>query len=135
MTIGVGIDVVHLPDFEAQLADANSIFLKGTFTPGERAQSQARPGGKPARHLAARYAAKEAFIKAWSGSRWGRPPLIATADLSEIEVLSDRWGRPRLKLHGALAAAVGSETAAHVSLSHDGDTATAMVVLERITGA
>lgn len=131
-TLGVGVDTVHVPAFRDQLADPASSFVRGTFTEAERACAAARPGGDTARHLAARFAAKEAFIKAWSGARWGQAPQMDRADLRQIEVVSDPWGRPSLVLHGAVADAVARLGAVrvHVSLSHDGDQAIALVQLE-----
>lgn len=132
MILAVGVDTVHLPSFRDQLADPASTFVIGTFTAAERACSDARPSGDAARHLAARFAAKEAFLKAWDGAYWGREPVMAAVELTDIEVVSDPWGRPSLQLHGEVARAVAKlgEVRAHVSLSHDGDSAVAMVTLE-----
>lgn len=130
MILGTGIDIVHLPSFRDQLADPASKFIAATFTAGERAAAEARPDKNAARHLAVRFAAKEAFIKAWAGARWGKPPVIEQPDLLDIEVVSDAWERPRLVLHGAIAAALRVPITLHVSLSHDGDHATAIVILE-----
>lgn len=136
-TLGVGVDTVHVPGFRDQLADPASGFVRGTFTEAERACAAARPSDDAARHLAARFAAKEAFVKAWSGARWGQVPQMERADLREIEVVSDPWGRPSLALHGAVADAVARLGAvrAHVSLSHDGDQAIAFVQLEAVAPA
>ena len=91
-----------------------------------------------AQRLAARFAAKEAFVKAWSGARAGRDPALDTVDLREIEVVDDGHGRPALRLHGTVAAAleqlaselgVAAPLRTHVSLSHDPPTAAAVVVL------
>lgn len=128
MIAGVGIDTVALSGFRAQLADAASAFVDGTFTAAELADARLRPDADPARHLAARFAAKEAFLKAWSATAWGQEPQLARADLREIEVVSDAWGRPRLRLRGQIAR-LCQRFQAHVSLSHDGDLATAIVVL------
>ena len=84
-------------------------------------------------HLAARYAAKEACIKALSQALAPAPLPKALTDLREIEVVTDADGRPSLVLTGrvqALAAQAGVQ-ALHVSLSHEGGLATAMVVAER----
>lgn len=138
MIAGVGIDLVDVAAFASQLTDPASVFAERTFTPAERADADARPGARPARHLAARFAAKEAFVKAWSASRRGQPPALATLDLRDIEVVCDRHGRPALALHGAVAAALhgnGEAFACHVSLSHDGTHATAVVVLDHAPGA
>ncbi|MCB9547773.1 MAG: holo-ACP synthase [Myxococcales bacterium] len=132
MILGMGIDVVDLGGFRAQLADVASAFVAGTFTPGERDAAASRASGDPARHLAVRFAAKEAFLKALSGPRFGAPPRQRRLDLREIEVISDAWGRPALRLHGAARALLdeGGAWQAHVSLSHDGPFAVACVVLE-----
>jgi holo-[acyl-carrier protein] synthase len=121
----IGVDLVDVPGFADQLADRASGFVDGTFTPLEQRTAQG-----DASRLAARFAAKEAFVKAWSGSRRGLPPLLAAVDLREIEVVDDGYGRPGLRLHGAIKAAVG-ERRTHLSLSHDGPSAIAVVILDR----
>lgn len=89
-----------------------------------------------ARHLAGRWAVKEAVVKAWSAALYGQPPPIAPDLLRwiEIETVCDAWGRPAVRLGGQVAqqvaASVGESAAWHVSLSHDGDAAVAFVVLE-----
>lgn len=131
MIAGIGVDLVDLPGFRRQLADPASRFVEGVFTIGERTYAQNHVSGDPARHLAARFAAKEAFIKAWSGGFFGAPPRLDRVDLRHIEVITDAWGRPALRLDPAFAARVGP-LRMHVSLSHDGDCAIAQVVLESI---
>lgn len=129
--LGVGIDVVDVAGFRAQLADPASGFAEATFTAGERRDAE-RPAGDRAERLAARFAAKEAFVKAWAGARYGRPPALATVDLREIEVVLDGWGRPGLRLHGVVRDAVAElapAVDARLSLSHDGGVATAVVML------
>jgi len=128
--VGLGIDVVDISGFREQISDPASTFVHGTFTAAEIADASGRPGGEPARHLAARWAAKEAWIKAWSSSRFGEPPLMSQVDMREIEVRTDAWCRPKLCVHGAVAQAAGN-LVARVSLSHDGGYAAAVVVLER----
>lgn len=130
MIRGLGLDVVDLVSFRAQLDTPGTHFEEQSFTLAERRECRLRPDEDAARHLAARYAAKEAWIKAWSGSRWGQRPVAGGVNLQEIELQSDAWGRPAIRLHGALAALVGEGTTWHVSLSHDGDTVAAVVVGE-----
>ena len=130
MIRGLGLDVVDLAAFRAQLDLPGSVFEEQTFTRAERRECRLRPDEDPVRHLAARYAAKEAWIKAWSGSRWGERPLAGSVNLAEIELLSDAWGRPAIQLHGLLAGMVGEGTHWHVSVSHDGDVVAAVVVGE-----
>ena len=59
---------------------------------------------------------------------------LDSADLSEVEVVNDTYGRPSLRVCGQLAVLVqgqlGSDWITHVSLTHDGPTAAAVVVLE-----
>ena len=132
MIVGVGLDIVDIGAFEAQLEDSASTFVDGTFTGDERRTASARPSGRPGLHLAARFAAKEAFIKAWSSANRGKTPMLASPDLREIEVINDNFGRPALTLHGLVAEAFSKmgDTVAHLSLSHDGNVAAAVVVLE-----
>lgn len=129
MIRGLGMDLVEVGPFRAQLEQPGSTFTEGTFTPGEVREASARPDRDPARHLAARFAAKEAFVKAWSGASFGRTPQMVGVDLREIEVVSDGYGRPSVVLHGELAARAG-ELKVWVSLSHEGSVAAAVVVLE-----
>ncbi len=130
--LGIGVDLVHVPSFAEQLALPGSRFAD-VFTPGERrdaADGATRHAGGPARHLAARWAAKEALVKAWSASLFGSPPLMGDEALGQVEVVRDAWDRPRLRLHADVARHLaGLET--HLSLSHDGDHAVAYVVLTR----
>jgi holo-[acyl-carrier protein] synthase len=82
-----------------------------------------------ARHLAARWAAKEAVIKAWSGSRFAQRPMLPEGIHRDIEVVTDMWGRPKVRLTGAIAEHLVDVTI-HVSLTHEGDTAAAVAILE-----
>jgi phosphopantetheine--protein transferase-like protein len=136
-TLAVGLDIVTTTSFAEQLADAASGFVDATFTAREQRDARGTEALRVQR-LAARYAAKEAFVKAWSAARAGYPPQLASVDLREIELVGDGHGRPALQLHGAVAAALHELAAelgvqpplkAHVSLSHDPPTAAAVVVL------
>jgi holo-[acyl-carrier protein] synthase len=136
-TLAVGLDIVTTTTFAEQLADPASGFVDATFTAGEQRAARGADALRVQR-LAARFAAKEAFVKAWSGARAGRPPAHDTVDLLEIEVVDDGHGRPALALHGAVAAAleqladelgVEGPLRPHLSLSHDPPTAAAVVIL------
>jgi holo-[acyl-carrier protein] synthase len=132
--LGLGLDLVAVPGFRAQLADPATTFREGTFTARERADAERRASGDPSLHLAVRFAAKEAFLKAWSSAAFGRAPTLPHVDLREIEIVSDPYGRPALVLHGAVAAGVAAhgEVRIHVSLTHDEPTCGAVVVLESL---
>jgi len=127
----VGLDLVGVESFAEQLGSVGSAFAERTFTVGELRAAGGHSGA--AQHLAGRYAAKEAFVKAFSGARPGRAPAIPDMDWRQVEVVPDAWGRPTLVLHGELAAAVAAtlgEVAVHVSITHEPTTAAAVVILE-----
>lgn len=134
MILGLGIDLVHVDTFSEQLEDAASHFASATFTAAELAYANAAPSGKPARHLAVRYAAKEAAVKALDVACARAGLEVPTLSLQAIEVALDDRGRPRLELHGpaaALATRLGADRT-WVSLSHDGPSAVATVLMERL---
>ena len=127
----IGIDLVSIESFAEQLGSVGSAFAAGTFTESELRSVTGSAG--EAQHLASRFAAKEAFVKAFSGARPGQAPVIPDMDWREVEVITDGWGRPMLTLHGDLAAAVRSslgEVVIHVSITHEPSMAGAVVVIE-----
>jgi holo-[acyl-carrier protein] synthase len=126
--VGIGVDLVHVPTFGDQLDQPGTTF-PAAFLPGERSDVRSHPSGT-ARHFAARWAAKEAVIKAWSASIHGEPPVMDEHVHHLIEVVADAWGRPRIRLHGEVAKWLHGHQI-EVSLSHDGDYAIAYVVLSR----
>lgn len=115
MIIGIGVDVVQVSRFAAQLERAPGLRQR-LFTPEERKLNL--------RSLAARFAAKEAVAKA----------LGAPAGMSwqHCEIVTDGAGAPTVQLRGTVAAAAEARGVNrwHLSLSHDGDIATGMVVAE-----
>jgi phosphopantethiene--protein transferase domain len=113
--VGVGVDLVDIPRFERSLARTPRL-IERLFAPAER---RLKPHS-----LAARYAAKEALIKALGGSEG--------VHWAEIEVASEPSGRPVFALSGETAATVRARgiSALHLSLSHDAGLATAYVVAE-----
>jgi holo-[acyl-carrier protein] synthase len=125
--LGVGMDVVDVVRFRRTLDRLGDPFVRRIFTEAEAAYADRSPRRR-AERLGARFAAKEAFGKAMGlgmtqSTRW-----------REIEVEHDPRGRPVLCLHGdtRTAAADRGVTHMHLSLSHDGDVAAAVVVLEAI---
>ncbi|WJY67464.1 holo-ACP synthase AcpS [Corynebacterium auris] len=122
----VGTDIVHIPGCAEQLATPGSRF-SAVFSERELRACAAKPNR--AASLAARWAAKEAYIKAWSQSLYGSPPPVAAdaVDFAEIEVVPDAFGRVAIVLRGALAR-VGPPVVS-LSLSHDGDYAVAVCVV------
>ncbi|SIS13179.1 holo-ACP synthase AcpS [Williamsia sterculiae] len=125
--VGVGIDVVSVPEFAEQLRQPGTTFAD-RFTVGER-RDAASGTDEDARHLAARWAAKEAVIKAWSVSRFARSPVLPLIRHSDIEVVTDAWGRPAIRLGGEIGGHLRDATV-HISLTHDGPVAAAVAILE-----
>jgi holo-[acyl-carrier protein] synthase len=124
--IGIGIDVVPVSRVEEMLARHGDRLMERLFTPREVARARDLAANAPL-HLAGRLAAKEAAYKALSA---GGADLGIRWQHLEVERLED--GRPLLVLHGPAQArfdALGA-TRAHISLSHDGGIAAAVVVLE-----
>ncbi len=121
MVVGVGTDLVDLDRFR-QAAERTPGILTRYFTEGERAYAERR--NDPTERYAARFAAKEAVMKALGVG-------LGACALVEIEVVRDEdSGAPDLVLHGK-AAALAEErgvTAWHLSLSHTDTAAHAMVI-------
>ena len=90
---GCGVDVVELPRFKRALSRGGKAFLRRVFTEQEQAYARARRR-TTLLHLAGRFAAKEAVMKAVSQLDPHR--VLA---MNQIEVCNDRWGRPRIVLH------------------------------------
>lgn len=137
--IGIGVDLVDVPSFARQLDVSGTAFADGTFTRLELADGVDAARSAPAdpdaraRRLAGRFAAKEAFTKAWASARRGVPPALPDVPWREIEVRCDPWGRPSFALHGSVASAVAAsigDVEVSLSISHDGDSAVAMVVMD-----
>ncbi|MBN4925844.1 holo-ACP synthase [Hoyosella rhizosphaerae] len=124
---GIGFDLVSISQFAAQLARPGTLMHRH-FTPSER-RACAHAVDGPDRQYATRWAAKEALIKAWSVSRFGRPQLMSSVDYQDIELITDNWGRPSLQVHGAIREYL-SDATIHVSLTHEGDMAGAFVIVE-----
>ena len=133
----IGTDLVHVPVFGEQLRAPGTRFAQQVFAPSELLVARRRGLEDAAyeRHLAGRWAAKEALVKAWSQAIFGmQPPLDRDSlDWREIEVVPDAWGRISLRVTGragaAFAAQFGDEPVTSASISHDGDYAIAVVQL------
>lgn len=115
MIIGIGVDVVDVPRFERQLERTPGLRDR-LFVASERALNT--------RSLAARFAAKEAVAKAL-----GAP---AGMNWQDCWIGVDTNGSPIVEVSGTVLAVAEARGVNrwHLSLSHDGDVATAMVVAE-----
>ena len=115
MIIGIGIDILEVGRIQ-KVAERNARFLDRVFTEKEILYSH--PKRNNYQHLAARFAAKEAFFKA-IGKR------IAWTD---VEVVNEPSGQPRLVVH---AKEDFGFTRCHLSLSQLAEHALAVVILEK----
>lgn len=113
--VGVGIDVCEIARFE-QSCRRTPALVEKLFVEAERS--------KPVSSLAARFAAKEALAKAL-----GAPRGMSWHD---AEVVSEETGRPRFVIRGTVLAEAErlGVRSVHLSLTHDGGIASAVVVLE-----
>ncbi|MFN7162034.1 MAG: holo-ACP synthase [Fimbriimonadales bacterium] len=96
MILGVGVDLVELERI-AQACARHPRFVERILTPAERDYCLARRSN-PTPHIAGRWCAKEAVMKAVGHPlRW-----------QEVEILPDAHGKPVVHLHGSSAHAVGT---------------------------
>lgn len=125
MIIAIGIDMVDIARIERLIASKGDHALRKLFTDAERSYATSRP--RPALHLAARVAAKEAAYKALRGTHEAR-----AIGWREMEVTLAADGSPSLLLHGGAArrAIELGVTRVHLSLTHTAGSAAAVAVLE-----
>jgi holo-[acyl-carrier protein] synthase len=122
--IGIGVDLVECARIEHSLERFGERFLHRVFTPGEIEYSQSMKF--PARHLAARFAAKEAVSKAF-GTGIGK-----SMGWKDIDVRRKESGEPYLVLEGGAKKLADERKVSKVliTLSHTEHHAMAVVVLE-----
>lgn len=124
MIFGAGTDIIEVQRVEDKLLRTGGLKDR-LYTAREIAYCESKH--RPALHFAARFAAKEAFLKAmgtgWSGGH----------KFSEIEVVNNALGKPELFVHGKVKEFCEAHgiTAMEVSLTHIKDVASAVVVLEK----
>lgn len=124
MIVGIGVDIAEVARLERAIARHPERMIQRVFT--EREQRECRDRHRPAMHYAARFAAKEAFLKAVGlglrdGMRW-----------RDVGVVHAPTGKPSLELQGRAAERMHELGAEHalVSLTHTAEHACAVVVLE-----
>jgi len=123
MILSVGIDLMSIPRLKAALKRHPRLKVR-VFTVAERKACDRK--ASPAGSYAVRFAAKEAAMKAL-GTGWGQG-----VGWQDVEVVGGLGRPPGLAFHGAAAdrfKAMGG-TKAHVSLTHERETAAAVVILE-----
>ncbi|HNV45551.1 MAG TPA: holo-ACP synthase [Spirochaetota bacterium] len=120
MILGIGTDIVSIERIAELRRRHADRFVRRILS---EAEVSIMPGAGADAFLAGRFAAKEAFVKA-IGGRAG----IAFAD---IAILNDDAGKPALVASGRIAAALPDGAArTHVSISHEREFATAVVIIE-----
>jgi holo-[acyl-carrier protein] synthase len=125
MIVGIGTDLAEVARIRNSVDQFQERFVNRVFTEAERAYAFSKANF--AERLAARFAAKEAGMKAigtgWrQGVRW-----------KDFEIVNEGSGKPLLRLHGAarrIADQLGA-TNISVSLTHTRELAFAVVILER----
>lgn len=124
MIIGVGIDMVEVERMEEKVATSTG-FKEKVFSKAEIEFCESKK--EKAQHYAARFAAKEAFLKATGKG------LLLGYDLSDIEVTSDESGKPEIALHGSFAAHAKEHkwNKIHLSITHVKSIASAVVIIEQ----
>jgi holo-[acyl-carrier protein] synthase len=126
MIYGIGTDIVDISRFQRYVDDNNAALLRRIFTEQER--SACGVNRNSASRYAARFAAKEAFLKALgTGLRDG-------LSWQDMEVVNNEQGKPDLHLTGRALELYNEKNINRVflSLSHDAGCAIALVVLEKI---
>ena len=122
MIVGIGVDVVEVTRFERAVLRTPAL-LSRLFAESEQIQDGRR---LPLRSLAARFAAKEALIKALGDSKG-----VAWHDMP---VVSDGERNPSFQLHGGVQRIADARgiTSVHLSMSHDAGVAIAYVIAEAL---
>ncbi len=127
--LGVGVDIVDIERFTRALERTPALRQRlfgpvDTQPQGLEAQDLAAQD-LAGQSLAARFAAKEATLKALGGN-------ISGFSWHDIQVTGERGQQPKLVLSGGVAkrAALSGVTSTHLSMSHDGGMAIAFVVVD-----
>ena len=123
MIAGLGIDLTSTARLAEKLK--NRAFVEKIFSTKEITYCES--AAKKEQHYAVRFAAKEAFLKATSRG------LAESFDLKDIEILKNDSEQPMIHLHGDFEKLKTKEgwQSIHVSLSHEGDSAIAIVIIEK----
>jgi holo-[acyl-carrier protein] synthase len=122
MIEGIGVDIIEVDRMKETVEEYGEAFLQKVFTPAELEYSRSK---KDIHHrLAARFAAKEAFSKAfatgWSGPfRW-----------RDVEVSNDPLGKPMITVRGEMKKKL-EQSQVMLSISHSERTVVAVVLIEK----
>jgi holo-[acyl-carrier protein] synthase len=122
--LGVGVDIVDIERFTRAL-ERTPALRQRLFGPVDTQPQDLAAQDLAGQSLAARFAAKEATLKALGGN-------ISGFSWHDIQVTGERGQQPKLVLSGGVAkrAALAGVTSTHLSMSHDGGMAIAFVVVD-----
>ena len=125
MAISVGVDMIEIDRVERLLEHYGDRFLNRVFTPGEIKYCRRRV--RPGPSFAARFAAKEAVLKAFGDK------LSSIHNWQDIEILNDKSGKPYVNFHRSAKKLKIKEKINKVvlSMSHCKDHAVATAILVR----
>jgi len=119
---GIGIDIIEVARIRKAYKKFGKRFLDGIYT--EREQAFSLKHNDPSERLAARWAAKEAFLKAL-----GTGLIPGVIRWRDVEIIDNEHSRPTIKVYGKPAALLGNRKV-HLSISHLADMATAIAIIE-----
>lgn len=122
--LGVGIDLVEIERI-ARMMENNEPFVDRLLTENEKKRwLQIRRKQRKAEWTAGRFAAKEAFFKALGTGVGG------AMGMQDIEIVSTASGKPELLLSPSIRAFLQQPVWCHLSITHTGQTAGAVVIIE-----
>ena len=124
MIFGIGTDIIEVHRVE-KLIEKGEAARSRIFSANEIAYCETKKN--KGENYAARYAAKEAFFKAF-GTGWR-----GKMSFNEVEIKNNRLGKPDIKLSGDTLLTVNKKKISkiHVSLTHLKDIVNAVVILEK----
>ena len=129
MILGTGVDIVEVSRIKRAVKAWKSKFLKRIFTKNEIDYSKERSASF--QHLAGRFAAKEAVLKAFGDS------TIHRIEWTNVEILNDEFGKPLIRLSGGAKRAKEKKGVKDIiiSVSHTRTYAVATAILTNENGA
>jgi holo-[acyl-carrier protein] synthase len=124
LIIAIGTDIIEVERIQSSVEKFGDKFLNKIFTPAEIEYAMSKKN--KFQHLAGRFAAKEAIVKALSeccdkGFEW-----------EDIEVLNNKNGAPYVNLKGKFLDYMANKKRMKISISHTETYAVAFAVLEEI---
>ena len=117
--VGTGVDLVEVPRFSRSIKRWDSRFLQRIFTRDELAYARGKKS--MVQHLAVRFAAKEAVVKAL-----GAPKGLGL-EWKDLEIRHGANGQPKVVFHGTMRR--WQKLQVHLSLTHTNQTAVATALV------